>query len=212
MSYATKTLRKGHTRFVKGIEILLWSGALIALASVFLVSSPKPDAKAFLLQNSDLLALALGEQITDPTFSGVTNSDDAFTIGARAATPDGPTPSEIELLSPTTTIEMSSGTLVFARSNSGKFLLDDREIVLNGNSIITSSDGYRIDGERIGLSLEESALTAQEGVTLSGPDGMITSDSLTITKSKGTAADEGYVLTFEGGVRLSVFGTQKGEK
>jgi len=182
---------------------MLWVLAGFAFVSVFVFTTSKPDLDKFLLDNTDLLALALGEQITDPRFTGVTNTDDAFSIGAEAAVPNGPRPTRVDLVSPSTSIELNSGVFVFARSDEGAFDADDRTVSLSGGAIVTSTDGYRIDADRMTLNLEESRFSAENSISVQAQNSEIMAGSLVIERKETDSSKNYFVLRFSDGVRLT---------
>lgn len=211
MAYAKETFAKGYSATILMFERILWTCAGFLVATVFLFGTNRPSVEAFFLNNSDLVALALGEQIMDPTFTGVSNTDDAFTIGASAAIPNGPQPNRVWLEDPTTSLELNSGTLVFARSDEGTFDIESRTVSLSGNAIITSSDGYRIDSQNILLDVRETGLTAAGGIRVQLPEGQVAAERLMVTSRDDENDRQRFVLNFEGGVKMTIFGSQEGQ-
>ena len=188
---------------VKTIKRMLAVCAVFAFFSVFLFTNAKPSPKSYLVNNSDLLSLALGEQITDPTFTGVTNSNDAFSIGAEAAIPNGPRPSQVSLVSPSASIELSSGIFAFARSDNGNFDVEQRTVELSGGAIITSSDGYRIDADAMVLDLENSLFIGQNDVVLNSQSNTISADSFRMEPKSTDNLQKHFVFTFKNNVKLT---------
>ena len=208
MSYAGKHVSSRRSATVKSIEIALWFGALLAVASIFVFGGSRSAVDTLFANNSDLLALAIGEQITDPTFTGVTNTDDAFTIGASSAVPDRPSPTRVTLHNPTTSVELASGIYVFARAERGAFDVEERFVSMNGEAIITSSNGYRIDSDTIRLDVRNAGLTAEDGVLVRTPQGEITAGALSVTSAEDEGSDTNFVLVFENDVKMTLYGVQ----
>ncbi|MEM0976269.1 MAG: hypothetical protein AAGJ34_01915 [Pseudomonadota bacterium] len=211
MAGSFEIAKASYSSWIKAIERMLWVLAIFAGFSVFIFATPKQNGDAFLFDNSDLLALALGEQITDATFTGVTNGNDAFTVGAQSATPNGPRPTFISLEQPTTNIVLSSGQTVFGRSNEGTFDIEARRVTMSGASIITSSDGYRIDSGEIRLDFKSSELRAIDSVSVQAPYGQITADDLRMTGRQTADGQTKFKFEFDGGVRLTYQPGETGE-
>lgn len=202
MSYANRAFRPKYTKRIKSLETLLWVLCGAAVICVFVLTTSKPSADRFLLNNSELMALALGEQITDPTFTGVTNGNDAFSVGAEAAIPDGARPTRVDLVSPSTSIEFNSGLSVFARADNGAFDIENRAVSLSGGAIITSTDGYRIDSQKMVLNLKETVFSASDGVMVQSGNTEITAQSVVIETNDQENFQKDFVLRFQNGVKF----------
>ncbi|MEM9716179.1 MAG: hypothetical protein AAF826_06630 [Pseudomonadota bacterium] len=182
---------------------MLWILAGFAAISVFIFTTTRQNGDSFLLDNRDLVTLALGEKITDPTFTGVTNDNDAFSIGAKSATPNGPRPTQIALEEPSTSIELNSGESILAEAQSGLFDLAERGIELSGNALVTSSTGYQITGGDIAIDFQSGGVSATGPLTLNAPFGEISAGAMELSSKTNTPSRRDFVLQFEGGVKLT---------
>lgn len=180
----------------------MWILSIFAAASVFIFSIQETNPNTFIFENSDLVALALGEQITDPTFTGVTDTDDAFSIGARSATPNGPRPTLIELDGPTTSVELASGDFLFARANGGSVDLESRTVELSGGATITTSNGYQISSNDLSLQFSKTAMSSNAPVEILTPFGSISAGRMTVTANSGQDPNNNLVIDFSDGVKV----------
>ena len=73
--------------------------------------------------------------------------------------------------------------------------------MLDGGVTITTSDGYRMEAERMTLDLRAGVLSAEDAVTSEGPLGRIDSGSLRIAPS-APGSDEAHRFSFGDGVRV----------
>ena len=177
--------------------------ALILLTSIFLYSNTRKIRDGLIIPDAELAELAIGQKITNPHFSGVTNAGDAFSISAEWALPDAPRPDTIDLSKPVTTIDFQDGRSLKTRSASGSLDLQKNEATLSGGVSLLTSDGYDARSDELILNFETGNVESPGPVVAEGPLGSIEAGAMELRQDldKNQAGGKG-VLLFKRGVKL----------
>ena len=157
--------------------------------------------------------LGAGMQLENPRFSGVTETGETFSAQAARALPDGPVPDKVDLEAPRGEITLDNGVVVDARSERGQLSRRARTLELNGRVTITTSDGYRVETDRLILDFGQNGALSPGDIRGFGPAGSITAGSMVAVRQsaetgepvEGDATDGARATTnirFENGVRV----------
>ena len=191
-----------YSRMIKVLRWVLPSLALILLASIFLLSNSAKVRQGLIIADSKLAELAIGQKITNPNFSGVTKSGDAFTISADWALPDAPTPERIELSEPRTTIDFENGRSMRTVAGRGLLNLDTSEATLSDEVNLTTSNGYTAHSNALLLNFQSGNVYSIGPVQAEGPIGTINAGSMTLLQNLDQKPKSNAVLMFTSGVKL----------
>lgn len=188
-----------HTRLVNWLKVALPLIALVLLATLFLLADRIDPEDALPYAEVDVEARAREPRMTAPTYAGTTSDGAALTLAADEARPaaegtaakaqglrlqlDTPDGSRTELLAPSAVMDQTQ-----------------REIVLSGGVIVTTSSGYRLETAEVAAKLDRSGLESRASVSATGPGGEIEAGSMSLGQDNQTAG--AYVLVFKDGVRL----------
>ncbi|MEM6620000.1 MAG: hypothetical protein AAF631_11960 [Pseudomonadota bacterium] len=194
--------RDRHSRFVRVLRWVLPGTALILLASIFLISNTSTVRRGLIIADAKLAELAIGQKITNPSFSGVTRSGDAFTISAEWALPDAPRPEKIELSGPRTTIDFEGGRKMETWAGRGLLDLEASEATLSDTVVLKTSNGYDAQSAALLLNFETGNLYSIGRVAAEGPMGSIEAGSMTLLQNLDENPAGEAVLIFTGGVKL----------
>lgn len=188
-----------HTRVVGWLKVALPLIALALLATLFLLADRIDPDDALPYAEVDVEARAREPRMTAPTYAGTTSDGAALTLAADEARPaaegtsaraqglrlqlDTPDGSRTELLAPSAVMDQTQ-----------------REIVLSGGVVVTTSTGYLLQTAEIAAKLDRSGLESRAPVSATGPAGEIEAGSMSLGQDNQTAG--AYVLVFKDGVRL----------
>lgn len=190
-----------HTRIVAILKLGLPLVALGLLASLFLV---QPDdgieGSGVVFSEGDIDTLGSGLQITNPTFTGTTRSDDRFRFTAALVVPDAAPPERARISTIKGRIDLVDGPSVHLEAREGDLDVPTQRLDLGGSVVITTSDGYRLVTDRATLDLKAGTFLSGTEVVTTGPLGRITSGSLLV--APGSATGEVRRFSFGNGVRL----------
>lgn len=197
------TPKDRYSRMVRVFRIAFPVIAVLLLASIFILSKTSNLREALIITDAKLAELAIGQKITNPHFSGVTKTGDAFSISAEWALPDAPIPERIDLNSPLTTIDFQDGRSLKSKSDTGVLDLSKNLATLAGVVSLVTSDGYTAYSDKILLNFETGNVLSPGPVNAVGPQGSIEAGSMELRQDLNINHFGGKgVLLFKNGVKL----------
>ncbi len=200
MSDATKDTYSQFVRFAKiGFPLL----AILLVIGVFVFNKVNPIRDAIIISGPEFTKLAVGQKITNPHYSGVTKSGDAFSISATSALPNAPTPDLIDLVKPKTTIGFSSGLEVQTSSDIGQLNLKTQEAILTGTVYLETSDDFKAYADKIVMNFYTGNAFSPGPVRATGPIGEITAGNMRLTQNlHEKISPDDTILSFGNRVKL----------
>lgn len=197
-----------YSRAVLWMKMALPLAALALVAAIFLSARDKGDLSD-LFSAEELATLGAGLKLDNPRFAGVTSRGESFAVQADWALPDSAMPEVVELERPRGEIELADGRKLTASARTGKMLRREKVLVLQGDVVLDSSDGYHMKTARVEFNLDGKTAYAPGPVSGTGPRGRIEAGSL--RAEAGDESGEPGKIWFENRVRL-VFSPGEGEK
>ncbi|MBE9476939.1 MAG: LPS export ABC transporter periplasmic protein LptC [Proteobacteria bacterium] len=192
-----------YSRFVSIAKIGFPVLAALLLIGVFAFNKTNPIRDGVIVPGVGLAKLAVGQKITNPHYSGVTKSGDAFSISATSALPNAPTPDLVDLVLPRTTIDFADGLEVQTSSDFGQLNLNTQEAILTGTVSLKTSDDYQAHAEKIVLNFYTGNAYSIGPVVANGPIGHITAGKMRLTQDlHESTSHNGAILSFGNGVKL----------
>ena len=189
-----------YSRLVAWLKLLLPLAALGLLASLFLVARTIDPTRAISTADRDVERLARDLRVGAPDFAGVTRDGSALRVTARSARPDPAQRARMEAEAITGALETPGGARYEMTARSASLDGPGRRVVFRGEVVLTTSSGYVFRTSGLTAALDETRLTASGPVRGSGPPGTIAAGGLILRPT--TVGDNGYVLVFNGGVKL----------
>lgn len=184
------------------VSVLKWAFpvlAVVLIGSIFVISNgPSIPGNT----EGPWAEIATGQEITNPNFSGVTKSGDAFTIAAKWALPDGPKPTQLELSEPRTTINFSDGRTLRTTAGKGELDINNNIATLSNGVKLRMSDGYTASTTNVELNLKTGNVLSEGPVVATGPLGSIEAGSMMLKQDLDQKAPGEAVLMFNNGVKL----------
>jgi lipopolysaccharide export system protein LptC len=188
-----------YSRAVAWMKVLLPLGAVAVIAVLFL-SAQKQGDLADIFTAEELITLGAGLRLDNPRFAGVTDQGEPFAIRADWALPDSAMPRLIDLERPKGEIEMNDGRTIAVSAASGQMRREQKILVLEGEVVLDTSDGYRVETELIEIDLAANTAKGPGPVTGTGPLGEIQAGSFRADAGKG--GERNGQIWFENRVRL----------
>jgi lipopolysaccharide export system protein LptC len=190
-----------HSRVVAALRVLLPLSAAALLAALFLLSRSPAPTPTLPFSDLDVEALLREPRMTAPEFAGVTEdgADVSLTAASARVIPDGrgdPSAAEPRLL-----LATPDGLTYAARAAEARLDPHAQVVVLSGQVVLDSSNGYRIETEALAAALDRTFAETTGPVTAVGPQGRIEAGRMRLDRD-GPAADAGYVLVFKDRVKL----------
>ncbi len=194
--------RDGYSRTV---SVLKWAFPIVAVllvGSIFFLSNANKLTELTKVLDGPLAELAVGQKITNPNFSGVTKSGDAFTIAAEWALPDGPKPTRVELNKPRTTINFKDGRTMRTTSGAGALDLRSSQATLSDGVNLRTTDGYVASTTNVEINFKSGNVYSEGPVVADGPFGSIEAGAMSLTQDLDQNPTGNAVLVFNKGVKL----------
>lgn len=188
---------------VKWTKRILPFIAILLLVSIFTLTKNDALRNGTILISNEVLELASGQKITNPHFSGVTDSGDAFIVAAIEASPDAPKPNQIDLLQPRLEVNTRKGLTFKSSSTNGSLNIRNQEASLSGDVIFETSNGYVAKSDKIEVNLKTGSALSENDVVVEGPIGSINAGRFEARQPDANGSDKPQaVFEFSKGVRL----------
>lgn len=188
-----------YTALVRLAKIVLPLAALATIGAIFLAGQRRQDA-GDLLSPAELATLGAGLRLQEPRFSGQTEAGEPYTLAAVSATPESAMPDRIDLESPRGELLMENGREIDGRSVSGRLDRADDRLMLRGDVVIETSDGYRFETEQLDIDLARRAAHSPVAIRGTGPSGSIEAGNMRL--ERGETGREPVTIFFEERVRV----------
>jgi lipopolysaccharide export system protein LptC len=191
-----------HSRVVAILKVGM---PLVALALLLGLFIGQPDdgldgEGRLVFAPGDVEALGGGLAIRNPTFTGVTSSQDRFRFTAELVEPDAAPPRRAAITDLAGEVTFADGPTVAISGASGDLDVPTQRLDLAGGVVLATADGYRIEADKVTLDLEAGSMVAGDAVETTGPLGRIDSRSLRVAPA--AESGEARRFSFSGGVRL----------
>ena len=187
----------GHSRLVAWLKIVLPLIALAMLSTLFLVSHRIDPGQTIPYADVDVEGLARDQRIGAPSFSALTPDGAAISFEADSARPeDGG--SRLTAVNPRARIDLPDGRSVTIRAATAMFDRGEGTAELDGDAVVTTSDGYRIATAGLRARLDRAALETTGAIVGTGPMGDLAAGRMRLTQ----AEDGRYLLRFDSSVKV----------
>lgn len=197
-----------YSRLVALMKIALPLAAVALIAAIFLSARDRGELTD-LFTPEELARLGAGLRLENPRFAGVTPTGEAYVVRADWALPDTAMPRIITLERPRGEIQLADGRTLAVTANQGELDRRRKSALLEGDVTAESSDGYRIETDRIEVDFDARTARAPGPVTAHGPRGSIEAGSMRTEGGPGDLADG--QIWFENRVRVVFIPAQGAE-
>ncbi|SFE51027.1 LPS export ABC transporter periplasmic protein LptC [Roseivivax sediminis] len=190
-----------YSRIVSWLKLLLPLVALGLLSTIFLFArNADPTANIPVATARDLAGRA-SQMVTDPRYSGTTDSGASVTLTAARARPDPEAEGQIRAETLEAAMAFEDGSRIDLAAPDARLRDSDDEVQLSGGVTITSSQGYRLTTDSLTAAMTRIEAQSGGAVRGEGPAGTIEAGRLRIEETGSEGARPGDVrLLFTGGV------------
>ena len=192
-----------YSRFVMLAKVAFPLLALGLLSTLFLFNRTIDPGDAIPMAEGNVEEIAREQRLSAPQFSGITSDGSAISVVAESAIPDPNNPRRMTIKNAAATLKTNSAVTYELTSQQAVYDGETETLTLEGDVVITNSDGYRLRSDLMISRLDEISLQSPGPVDGFGPFGTIEAGSMALT----TDAD-GQVLVFKDRVKL-VYGLNK---
>ncbi len=187
-----------YSRWVTFFKVLLPLAAVGLLSTLFLLSRKVDPDASIPFADRDIEERLRNQQITAPTYTGVSkNGDDLYITATTVSPPIGDMPAKARNL--VARLQGQDGQTIHMRASQGT--LEDKigRATFIEDVVIETSSGYILRTDLLTAKLDQSSAHAPQDVHGTGPFGVFQAGSMEIAPKNGT--DQLHIL-FTNGVRL----------
>lgn len=187
-----------HSRVVGLLKVVLPLAALAILSTLFLASRAVDPETAIPYAEVDVADRLREPRVTDAAYSGVTTDGASLSVQAADARPGvAGTGDGGQATAVTGRLETPDGGVTDLLAGAAQVDTAAGQVLLSGGVRVTSSTGYVVDMAGARLATDRTALASDGAVAAVGPLGRLDAGAMRIGM-----AETGYVLVFNGGVKL----------
>ena len=186
-----------HSRLVFWLKIALPLLALAILSTLFLFARRIEFEGTLPYAQVEIDSLASDPRLTKPEYSGVTSDGVAVRVAAGSARPGPEAASPVKATDVVALYEGPSGARMTISAVDGIFDTGAAMLTLNGNVVLSTSDGYVLRSEQLLSALNETLVTSDGKVMADAPLGHIEAGAMRLSGPTGE-----HLLVFKNGVRL----------
>lgn len=188
-----------RSRVINWLKILLPLTALGLLSTLFLLSRTIDPTRPIPADRADLESRTGSQQINEPTFAGATEDGHLVAFVAASARVDPEQPERVIADTMAAKIDLATGGQINITSMLGTVSDVEGIAILQGDVVLTSSTGYRIETEELTTSMREIAAESAGAISGTGPPGQLDAGKMTMTSDPETGDVH---LFFTNGVKL----------
>ena len=189
-----------YSRIVLWLKVALPLAALAILSTLFFVAETLDPEAAIPYAEVDVERILREQGATAPNFGGVTADGVKIALSAAAIRPAADDRNRWTGTTLTANFDLPSGAVITLDSPEGIVDATQRQAILQGGAVLTSTTGYRVTTEQIVASFDEGTVVAEKGIVAEGPPGTITAGRMVLNRVDGDPPN--HHLVFEDGVRL----------
>ena len=186
-----------HSRLVFWLKIALPLLALAILSTLFLFARRIEFEGTLPYAQVEIDSLASDPRLTKPEYSGVTNDGASVRVAAGSARPGPDAASPVTATDVVALYEGPSGGKMTISAVDGIFDTGAAMLTLNGNVVLSTTDGYVLRSEQLLSALNETLVISDGKVVADAPLGHIEAGAMQLSGP----TDE-HLLVFKKGVRL----------
>lgn len=187
----------GYSKLVAWLKVLLPLTALGLLSTLFLLSRNIDPVAAIPFAETEIQKRLQGQQITAPFFSGTSTTGDRISVSAGTMATAGDQNNAATDLA--AHIDLSGGARVVLFSDRGDFDMAGGASSLEGNVVITTSTGYKLNSEELLTDFDQMSVESPGPVSGTGMSGTLEAGQMRLRK---TDDGENAQLIFTNGVKL----------
>ena len=189
-----------YSAFIKHCKYILLFIAILNFLSIFIFGIKDALRSGGALINADIIDLAADQKITNPQFSGSTNSGDLFFLNATDAKASSPKNENINFNNPSLQFKDINGIDFKIHSKNGYVDFINHSAHLYDDVFVDIANEYKAFSEEILFDLELGNLVIPGSVYASSPFGKIIAGSMELLTNDINMHQKGRNLRFANGV------------
>jgi len=167
------------------LKVLLPLMALALLSTLFLLSRNTDLMESIPFAEAEVNERIRDQQITGPFFSGSTEQGDQISFSAgQISVADGN--GRVTANDVSAQIDLSSGARLVLFADLGEVDIANDTSILSGKVLITTSNGYKINSERLVSAMTSLNMESPDKIIAEGPLGTFSAGSMQLALSEKT--------------------------
>ena len=174
-----------YSRMIAFLKVLLPLMALALLSTLFLLSRNTEPMASIPFAEAEVNERMRDQQITGPFFSGSTEQGDQISFSAgKIGVADGN--GRVTANDISAQIDLSSGARLVLFADLGEVDIANDTSILSGKVLITTSNGYKINSERLVSAMTSLNMESPDKIIAKGPLGTFSAGSMQLALSEKT--------------------------
>lgn len=187
---ATATVRRRtayshYSRAVRLAKIVLPAAAATLLILVLIWPSIEGQVEQAVIDVPDARP-GMRSQVTNPRFSGLDNANRPFTVAGEVAYQTQEDTHTVIIEQPRAEMSMGQDGVSHARALNAQYHQDDQRVALDGDVVISRSDGYDFATEQLMIDLERDRAWTERAVSIHGPGVDLTASGIVVVNGGQT--------------------------
>lgn len=187
-----------YSRLIQWLKFVLPLLALALLSTLFLLARTMDPERAIPYSDIDVDELSRDQQVSEPTYSGMTRDGTAVSLVARSVRSAEGDSERLLATSVDGVIEFAEGWTAEVTAPAAIIDMSTDRALLQGGVTVETSNGYVMETQTVDAALSKTDLVAENPVHAVGPPGTLDAGSMRISQDQ----TGGNVVVFNGGVRL----------
>lgn len=188
-----------YSQLVGWLKVLLPLMALALLSTLFLLSRVVDPEGVIPFADKEIQDRLRDQQVTGPIYYAVTADGDEISFAAeKLTTPQGKTGGN-EVQDVEVVMDLASGSNIVLNAQMGHISIETDNADLRGDVVIKTSNGYRIESDRLITQMSTLNVNSPGPVAADGPIGTLNAGAMLLNAGKGGEAAQ---LVFTNGVKL----------
>lgn len=183
------------------VRFMRWGLSLAAAGlAVVIILWPnlQTEEVSFTLSHEDIEARDDQIRMVNPRYEGRDSRGRPFTVAAASGLQDSPDDPRIRLEEVKAEIRLADNTRVEARAASGNYFVDREMLELDGDVVLTTTDGYRFTVRDMYFDMNARIASGENGIEGMGPEGVFRASAFRLDIRDET-------VRFTGGVQVSLY-------
>jgi lipopolysaccharide export system protein LptC len=188
-----------YSQLVGWLKVLLPLMALALLSTLFLLSRVVDPEGVIPFADKEIQDRLRDQQVTGPIYYAVTADGDEISFAAeKLTTPQGKTGGN-EVQDVEVVMDLASGSNIVLNAQMAHISIETDNADLRSDVVIKTSNGYRIESDRLITQMSTLNVNSPGPVAADGPIGTLNAGAMLLNAGKGGEAAQ---LVFTNGVKL----------
>jgi len=195
-----RNINENYSRFIRRVRFTLPILAILLIGLIIGWNNFEGN-KIIPIQEEEIQPSVKQEigknELVNPRFESIDSKGQPFVLTADIATQENGEKGEMQLTAPTGNLALNNGSNLSISANQGAYHQIEQYLNLNGNVILTHSDGHKMQTERLNIDLAQDSAKSDATVKVTSPQG-------DINATGASASSNDQTLIFNGPAKMII--------